>query len=245
MTTDATGTSPLHDDLIEMLEETRAAEHDIFAMLEPAVRDARGRIGEWSAKDLRAHLAAWRGVEAERLRTGVRELQPDMADGDAPAASDDEANARIQARRGAWSWDQVAAEADASIDALETQVRSTSVDELNRADRLVAGIGANGANHALAHLGEVAALAGDEAGRRFRAFTDRIEAILLRGRLPDRDAAVMLYNVACFEALGGRLDDARRLLRDVFKRRPDLLEWAREDGDIAALRPELETLAGA
>ena len=243
MTNDAAGGSPLHDDLIEMLEATRAAEREIFALLEPSVRDAPGRIGDWSAKDLLAHLAAWRGVEAERLRTGTRELQPDMADGDAPAATDDEANARIQTRRASWSWEQVAAEAEASIDALEAQVRTTSGEDLSRADQLVAGIGANGANHAIAHLGEAAALAGDEAETRFRAFADRIEQILLRGRLPDRDAAVMLYNVACFDALGGRLDAARRLLRDAFKRRPELLDWAREDGDVATLHPELDSLA--
>ena len=245
MTNDAAGGSPLHDDLIEMLEATRAAEREIFALLDPSVRDAPGRVGEWSAKDLLAHLAAWRGVEAERLRTGVRDLQPDTAEGDTRAATDDEANARIQARRGSWAWEQVAAEAEASIDALEAQVRTTSGETLSRADQLVAGIGANGANHAIAHLGEAAALAGDEAQGRFRAFADRIEAILLRGRLPDRDVAVMLYNVACFDALGGRLDDARRLLRDAFKRRPDLLEWARDDSDVAALRSELDTLAGS
>lgn len=245
MTNEAAGGSPLQDDLIEMLEATRAAEREIFALLEPPVRDAPARIGEWSAKDLLAHLAAWRGVEAERLRTGVRDLQPDTAEGDARAATDDEANARIQARRAGWSWERVAADAEASIDALEAQIRPTSAEDLTRSDQLVAGIGGNGANHAIAHLGEAAALAGDEAQRRFRAFTDRIEAILLQGRLPDRDAGVMLYNVACFDALGGRLDDARRLLRDAFKRRPELVEWAREDDDVAVLRSELDTLAGS
>ncbi len=198
MTNDATGGSPLHDDLIEMLEVTRAGEREIFALLEPSVRDAPARIGEWSAKDLLAHLAAWRGVEAERLRTGVRDLQPDTAEGDARAATDDEANARIQARRSGWSWEQVAADAEASLDDLEALIRTTSAEALTRSDELVAGIGANGANHAIAHLGDVAALAGEEAQARFRTFGDRIEAILLRGRIPDRDVGVMLYNVACY-----------------------------------------------
>ena len=233
VTTEPTGSSPLHDDLVEMLTATRAAEHDVFDALSPDLREAPNRIGEWSAKDVRAHLAAWRSVEALRLAG-----QPD---GTKEGESDDVANARIQADRAGWSWERVAAESDASIDALIAAARSTTSDELERSDGLVAGIGANGANHALAHLADVAGLAGAHA--RYATFTAAIEAIVLRGRLPERDAAVMLYNIACFHALAGELDDARRLLRIALTRRPELLEWAQDDSDVAALRDELPSLA--
>ncbi len=234
MTNETAKGSPLHDDLVEMLEATREAERAVYALLDPAVRDAPRRIGEWSATDVLAHLAAWRAIEAERLRTGRR---------DEPTESEDEENARIQAERAGWGWQRVAADAEASIDALEEAIRRTPAEELGRSDRLVAGIGGNGANHAIAHLSDVASLAGDQ--ERYRAFADRIEAIVVRGRLPARDAAVMLYNVACNDALTGRLDDARRLLVDAFRRRPDLLAWALEDSDLTVLRSELGALAGA
>lgn len=227
--------SPLHDDLVQMLAATRAAELDLFAAVDPAEREAPRRIGEWSAKDVRAHLAAWRGVEARRLAG-----EPD---GTREGESDDEANARIQANRAGWTWDEVAADAEATFDALVAAIRATPAEALRSSERLVAGIGSNGANHAIAHLADIAAIA--HAGDRYRAFAAEVEAILMRDSLPDRDAAVMLYNVACHHALSNELDDARRLLRDAFGRRRDLLDWALQDPDVAALRDELPALAGA
>ena len=225
--------SPLHDDLVEMLAATRAAEHDLFASLDPVDRERPRTIGAWSAKDVLSHLGAWRSVEVHRLRG-----EPD---GTGPDESEDDANARIQAERAGWAWERVAAEADESIEALTAAIRATPAERLEESDRLVAGIGANGANHALAHLADVAALAG--ARSRYAAFTGQVEAIVLRGRLPERDAAVMLYNIACNHALAGELEDARRLLCDAFGRRPDLIDFARTDGDLASVRDELDALA--
>jgi DinB superfamily len=249
MTHDAALGTPLHADLVEMLEATRAAERAIFDLMDSATRDAPRTIGEWSAKDLLAHLAAWREVEAERLRTGWHDRQPadpgDAAgDGDAGGESDDVANARIQAERETWSWDRVAANAEASIDALEAAIAGTSAEMLERSENLVAGIGANGANHALAHLSDAAGAAGPVAAGAFQVFESTIEAIIVRGRIPDRDVGVMLYNLGCNAALTNRPDEARRLVRDALRRRPDLLDWALQDGDLQTIRAELPVLAG-
>ena len=241
--------TPLHGDLVEMLEATRAAERAIFGLMDPVTRDAPRTIGEWSAKDLLAHLAAWREVEAGRLRTGWRDRQPAgsgtaAGDGDDDGGEpDDVANARIQAERETWSWDRVAADAEASIDALQAAIAATTAERLERSENLVAGIGANGANHALAHLSDAAGVAGPAAATAFQVFESTIEAIIVRGRIPDRDVGVMLYNLACNAALTGRPDAARRLVRDAFRRRPDLLEWALRDDDLQAIRAELPALA--
>lgn len=232
--------TPLHDDLVVMLDVTGAAERDLFAMLPPEPREAPRTIGEWSAKDVLAHLAAWREVEVGRLLTGERDRP---ASDTGAAETDDEANARIQAERVDWPWERVAADAVASIEALTAAIRGTSADALRESERLVAGIGANGANHAISHLSDVARLVGPDGIARFRAFADEVEAILVRGRLPERDAAVMLYNVACHHALEGELDAARRLLTDAFRMRPDLIEYAPNDSDLAALHGELQQLA--
>ena len=53
----------------------------------------------------------------------------------------------------------------------------------------------------------------------------------------------MLYNLACHSALAGDLDDARRLLGTALTRRPDLVDWARQDPDVVELRHELADLA--
>jgi hypothetical protein len=99
------------------------------------------------------------------------------------------------------------------------------------------------ANHALGHLGDVAQLAGDTA--RFDVYAADVEAVLRRRHLPPRDAGVMLYNLACHRALTGEGDEARRLLRDAFAQRADLVGEAREDPDLVTLRDELEGLAAS
>jgi hypothetical protein len=241
MVNDAEIPAPLHDDLVAMLTATRATERDLFGALAPGLRTAPGADGGWSPKDVLGHLAAWRAIEARRLEAAAAGVEPTgLPDPEEPV---DDANARLQAERAGWSWDDVVADADASTDALIRAIRATPAAELDASEGLVAGIGANGANHAIAHLADIAQLAG--AVERFNAFAVEIEAILLQNRLRDRDSGTMLYNIACHRALTGELEEARRLLRDAFRRRPDLLEWAEQDPDVAALRGELQALAGA
>ena len=75
------------------------------------------------------------------------------------------------------------------------------------------------------------------------AYLDETQRIVEGGGLPERDAAVAAYNVACFQALAGRLDEARALLRRAFQLNPELADWAKEDTDLTALRDELPELS--
>jgi hypothetical protein len=233
--------SPLQVDLVEMLQALRGAEHDLFEMVPAERREVGSSLGDWSVKDVRAHMAAWRAIEARRLEVAVGSERM-VADGD-PASDDpvDDSNAILQARYADWSWEAVARESDTSIDALVDVIGRSSTEMLCECDGTFAGIGANGVNHAMGHLPEVAAISG--GGDRFGEFAGEIEAILLRNHLMPRDSGVILYNVACARALSGKLDEARRLLRAAFTRRGDLLKSAMEDPDLAALGGELATLA--
>jgi hypothetical protein len=232
--------SPLHSDLVELLNAARIAERDLYAMLSDQERDAVGTIGEWSAKDVLAHMAAWRAIEARRLQATARgESAP--ADDPQPDEPVDDANARLHAERAARSWEEIEREADASVEALTEAIWLNSHDILCECEGTVVGIGSNGANHAMAHLSDVAQLAGDV--ERYDAFVHQIEAILARRHLRPRDAGVMLYNIACHHAVSGELDEARRLLRVAFRQRRELLEPAQEDPDLEPLRSELASLA--
>lgn len=236
--TASTPRTPLQADLIAMLRTMRDAERDLFAGIPAGLREAAGTIGEWSPKDVMAHVAAWRAIEARRLkaRAGVE----DPRHGTDPATSDpiDDANALLQGRHAGWTWQAVVDEADASVDALVSVIERSSSDVLCECDDgSVAGIGANGVNHAVGHLPEIADLAGDRA--RFNAFADEIESTLGAGHLPPRDSGVILYNIACARSLSGELDAARRLLKTAFARRHDLAELAKDDPDLIALRAEL------
>jgi hypothetical protein len=224
--------TPLQRDLVELLEATRRAEHELFAALgDRALATPVGDEG-WTAKDVRAHLAAWRSIEARRLQAA----NGGPADGEDPQPGDpvDASNARIHADRAGWTPDQAAAAADASVDELIVAVRGSSNEALCECDQIAAGIGANGVNHALGHLSDIARLAGAE--ERYAAYAAEVEAVLLRNHLMPRDSGVMLYNIACHSALTGRTDDARRLLEVAFARRADLREHAPDDPDLASIR---------
>jgi tetratricopeptide (TPR) repeat protein len=60
------------------------------------------------------------------------------------------------------------------------------------------------------------------------------------------DKSVLLYNLACAEALLGETDEALGHLRLAIESRPDAAEWAREDVDLASIRddPRFEQLLG-
>ena len=230
----------LQADLIAMLESLRSAERDLFARVPADTREKAGTIGEWSPKDVLAHLGAWRAIEARRLEA--------RASGDGTGAAGDpslddpidESNARLQASHRDLTWEAVVAEADASVDALIAAVEHSSTEVLCECDDgSVAGIGANGVNHAVGHLPEIADIFG--GGARFDAFAREVETILRAGHIQPRDSGTILYNIACAQALSGELDDARRLLAAAFSRRHDLAELAKNDPDLAALGGELTT----
>lgn len=221
-----------------LLHAMRDAERDLFAAIPTEVRDVAGTVGEWSVKDVWAHLAAWRAVEARRIAARAGADDPLHATDPPTPEPVDESNAMLRMRHADWSWDAIAAEATNSVEALVAAIERSSTDVLCECDDgSVAGIGANGVNHAVGHLPEIADLAGDRAP--FDAFSDRVETILGSGHLPPRDSGVILYNIACARALSGDLDDARRLLQSAFARRHDLAELAKDDPDLIALRAEL------
>ena len=228
----------LTDDLVEMLTLMRDAERDVFGALDPAVRDRPIREGDWSPKDHQAHLSAWKGRQADRLaaaRSGTQ-LEPWEDE-------DDVVNARLQARTADWGWDAVSADAEAAHERLIAEVRATDPDLVRTGDHLLDGTYGNGAFHAQQHFIwlQAADIGIDDA--RVMAFNDDAERVVRRAALSDRDRGTALYNMACFHALGGRLDRARPLLREAFGLRPDLVEFAPGDPDLAPLRDEIDALA--
>lgn len=216
----------------------RAAERDIFGSLEAEVRDRPMRPNDWSPKDHQAHLTAWKGIQAERIRAISR--------GEVPPSSGretDEINAELQATRADWSWPQIDAEADAVSERLQAEIKAAGSAMLLASGGLIGGIFGNGGSHAMTHFGWLvdAGIGVDEA--RVAAYIDEQERLINVEALPDADRGVGLYNLACAHAVAGRLDRARPLLRTAFRLRPDLAEFAREDADLVAVRDELASLA--
>jgi DinB superfamily len=234
---ESTGEDPLIASLVAQLQEMRQAERDIFGGLDPALRDRPLRPGDWSPKDHQAHLTAWKGRQAERIRA-IRMGEPFPTD----AREDDEINAELQAARADWAWEATTTEADEVSARLEAEIRRAGAATLTGSQPLVAGIFGNGPFHAITHFGWLveARIGVDES--RLAAFIAAEERLLANADIPDADRGTGLYNLACAHAVAGRLDRARPLLRDAFRLRPDLAEFAREDPDLVELRDELPTL---
>ena len=232
---EASEASEFRAGLIDGLRAARATEREIFAALGAAERDRPAADGGWSAKDIQAHLSAWRGRQVERLavlREGRDEPSPASIETDA-------INATLHAERADWAWERVAADAEASAEALVAEVEAASGETL-MVDRISGSIMGNGPEHTLTHVSTVAPRAGLEA--RPPRLAETVSAILDRGGWPARAAAFARYNLACFHALGGRLDIARALLRQALPEQEELRTFAPDDDDLIALRAEIPSL---
>jgi hypothetical protein len=53
---------------------------------------------------------------------------------------------------------------------------------------------------------------------------------------------LLIYDLACTCALAAHLDRARQGLAEALRLRPDLIEWSRQDPDIASISGELALL---
>jgi hypothetical protein len=226
----------LQDDIAATLRAARAAEVDIIGALPESVLLAPGPDGGWTPKDIQAHLTLWKARQVARHVAARR--------GEVLAAPDDDLdviNAELHASRAGWSWDAIAAEAEQVTEQLIAEIQATELETLLGNERLLGGTMGNGASHALEHLPPLARAHGKE--ERVQALAREVEGMIRASAFPDSDKGVFFYNQACYHALGGRLDEARSLLPVAFRARPDLAEWARQDPDLEALRPELAALA--
>lgn len=228
--------SDLRAALIEELQLTRDVEREVFAALDPAIRDTP-RDGEWSPKDTLAHLSAWRQRETDKLAA----LREGRADPVLPAVEIDDVNAIFHEQRAAWTWERVATDAESTADGLQLEV-GAAADDVLADPKVVGGILGDGTEHDLGHL---SALASTDALRaRVLELAEAARAIVDRGGWTPRAAAYARYNLACFHALGGRLETARALLRRALPDSEELRTFAPNDDDLVALRDEIPVLAG-
>jgi len=79
-----------------------------------------------------------------------------------------------------------------------------------------------------------------------RTDPERAREILEDGLRVHPEAGGLYYNLACVEAVDGSRDRALAALRAAIERRPQAVEWAREDEDFESLRedPAFRVLAG-
>jgi hypothetical protein len=200
--------------------------------------------GRWRAKDQLAHLAWWRA-------RGARVLEAARTGGDPPPRpagdTDEVQNAAIYAETKDLPAADVKRSAEDSWSALEAALEASSEADLAKPHphdaetqvwEVVPGMGGHLGVHLMFWFMDGGDSMHAEAAARWGY---EFECGLLPEGEKRADAS---YNLACFFARVGRVDEAVPLLRESFRFRPALVEWARKDPDLAGIRnhPDLAPL---
>ena len=230
--------------LLDLIERAHADEQAFSAGLTEADRAAVGTAENWSAKDLIAHIAEWRGRLAGRL-TAAQHGDPLPA-----LRSSDEYNAEGLVANRDKTWAQVEAENERAYAEMVAHLARLSADELTdprasvwyRQRPLRGSILINSYFHPVMHVAEFYLKRGDTA--RAKQLLQASVQDLRDFEPSDFGRGLALYNLACKYAGIGEPAPALELLREVFPYRPELKEYSRQDQDLAALRdlPEFQAL---
>ncbi|HLZ95409.1 MAG TPA: DinB family protein [Candidatus Dormibacteraeota bacterium] len=200
--------------------------------------------GRWRAKDQLAHLAWWRARSARVLEAARTGGDPPPR----PAGDTDEVqNAAIYAETKDLPAADVKRSAEDSWSALEAALEASGEADLAKPHpheagaqvwEVVPGMGGHLGVHLMFWFMDGGDSVRAEAAARWGY---EFECGLLPEGEKRADAS---YNLACFFARVGRVDEAVPLLRESFRFRPALVEWARQDPDLAGIRdhPDLAPL---
>ena len=231
-------------ELIKLLERTQAEEEAFVGQLSPQEREQVGKVSDWSAKDMIAHLAGWKLRMADRLAAlGRGEARADVDEIDAE-------NALIWSEYCDRSWDEVTQASSLGHQRLIDGLKVMSVNDLHDADRfesqkgqpLWRSVAGNGCTHPMMHLAEAYVKRGQAA--RAQAMMEDLSEGLARLDDSPRWLGVVRYNLACYLALAGEKNKAVELLGEALRLHPGLTEWSRQDTDLVSLHglPEYERL---
>jgi hypothetical protein len=229
-------TSPLIPSVLELLRHTRQEELDLSEGLSDAERTEIGTLDHWSAKDVVAHITAWKEWRTRRLEAAASgETPPDIEDMDRE-------NARTFERYRLVSLSEVEQEAARISDELVAVVERFPEEHLldpkryawSHGQPLVAGVLVAGVRHPCAHLTGFY-LERDDPQRAVQ-LQETLVATVRRMDLPTTFRAVAEYDLARVYAATGRPDQALVRLSDALQLDPQLAEQARQHPDLEALR---------
>jgi hypothetical protein len=221
--------------LIQLLELSHSFQRQLIAELGPGERDNNGTWEDWSLKDELAHVIAWQLNSLARIAALIHaEPVPDFSDNEA-------INQAIYRTNHGRSLTEVAAEGERAHAALVALIQALSEEDLAQPVRfsdqeprsLAAQIMSNGFEHPIVHYADHCRRRGD-LGRAAQLHEASVAAV---ADWPEW-YGVARYNLACFYALSRQSDKAIVELREALRLRPDLLEWSKQDTDLASLRDD-------
>jgi tetratricopeptide (TPR) repeat protein len=220
--------------LLDLLERAYEEEQVFVQGLSDEERSAVGTPEQWSAKDVIAHIAAWKGRAAQVL-AALRSGQPGPGfDGL------DQINARIFEAHRDLPWSDVLSRSAQTYRFLREQTDATPDDvliapeELDRQDEPVRWfvVGA-GYNHPLGHLAEYYIGRGDTTYA-IEMQEGAAELLLPLDEGPEWQGRVH-YGLAIYCAAVGQTGKAIDALRTAFRLHPALVERAEQDPRLASI----------
>ena len=121
---------PSRSDVLDVIVAERAAWNDLVSTVGPDRMQEPGPMGDWTFKDLAAHLTGWRERSIARLEAAGRGEGDPPPPWPADLTDDDDINDWIQARAANQSVTEVLAAADASFAELSAAVQALPDDAL-------------------------------------------------------------------------------------------------------------------
>lgn len=223
----------LKDQLLQILDKSRAAELEFIASLTDEDRAYEGTYEKWSAKDIVAHMNYWQDVRCTRASRWVRGEELELI------LQGEQANMDCHERFSKSTWDEVETFAKQSHEKIVETLSnmdeeilagpSVESDERKMWDSLVTAA----YTHKLSHFSD------------FYQDRERSEAASLLWKewarlVSPLDAGLewqglVYYNAACGLALAGDSKSAFEELRKGLELRPGLKAWSRRDPDLEIL----------
>ena len=224
--------------LVDLLQRAHEEERTFFASLSNDECSAMGTPECWSVKDVVAHLAEWKARMGQRLAAARRNETPPKYD------DVDKANSEIFEQYRHQPWNDVLKALERAHGELVEQTRAMLEDDLVDAERfpwqegrpLWRSIVGSGCSHPVQHLAQLYL----ERGERDDATRIQETAAEWLASLDDSPGwqGVTIYNLACHYALCGEREKAIAKLGEALQLNPDLVEWSKQDPDLASIREE-------
>jgi hypothetical protein len=224
--------------IMELLHHVLEEERAFVAGMSEAERAETGTETHWSAQDVLAHIAEWKERQARRIELSERGE-------DLPSTNDiDNANRMIFEAHHQKKWDEITVLLEHANEHLRRIVQTLPDAALDQTDRYPWQNGAplwrrivgNGVSHPVTHMSAY----DQEHGRSEQADSrqEKTAQLLLNLDSDPQWHGIVIYNLACHHALGGRKHAAVAGLKQALEFNPGLLEWSREDPDFASIRQE-------
>jgi hypothetical protein len=222
--------------LIQLLDLEHSFQQQLFADFSGEA-ERSGTWEQWSLKDELAHIIAWQLNSLARMAALIHaEPVPDFSDYQRlnRAIFDTNRDRKLieiiaegdQARA-----DFVALIQSVSAEDLAQPVRFGDHEEHSFAEQILS----NGFEHPAVHYADFYRRRGVLA-KGTQVYQTSVAAV---ADWPEQ-YGIARYNLACFYALSGQTELALSELREALQLRPDLIEWSKQDTDLAALRNEPE-----